>query len=139
MSLYAIVHGQEPTGPALVAVLNKVAPFDPPRYRDAWVEQAGDAIAIRVHTRTGGGNRECWCDGDDHICYGEANDAMTLHPWYVMDEDDDFDATYADWYFRVDPAGVDNETMQALVALAQPPVDMGARWQAAIAALKGAT
>lgn len=44
---------------------------------------------IVVHTRCGGGNREdyfpVWVEG---------------HPLYSHDEDDDFDCTYADIYFK---------------------------------------
>ena len=45
---------------------------------------------IRIHCRTGGGNRE-----------GYPNEILTKHPLYIQDEDDDFDCTYADYYFKL--------------------------------------
>lgn len=100
MSLYNALFGQNADAPKFLAILNHVAPFDPPRFRDCYF----DGEFIVVHTRTGGGNRECWCDeGSEHACFGAANDAMTTHPWYVRDVDDDFDSTYADWFFRPTP------------------------------------
>lgn len=123
MSLYNMVHGENAAGPALVSLLQSVQPFEVGRYRDAWVEVDGDKPVIRVHTRNGGGNRES---------YEYAIEAMQGHPWYLRDEDDDFDCTYADFYFAVDLVAIEPDTARAIVALAQPPVDVGARWQAAI-------
>lgn len=135
MSLYNLVHGENAAGPALVALLQSIQPFDVGRYRDAWVEVDGDKPVIRVHTRNGGGNRECWCESPEHHCLVDAIESMQAHPWYVKDEDDDFDYTYADFYFAVDLAAIKPDTARAVVALAQPPVDVGARWQAAIDAI----
>jgi len=45
-----------------------------------------------VHTRNGGGNRED---------YEDVFDEMSEHPWYSHDEDDSFDCTYANIYFKV--------------------------------------
>ena len=125
MSMYGMVFGQTAYGPALVGLLMRKQEFDVGRYRDAWVEQDGDALLIRVHTRNGGGNREDYDDG-----------SMAEHPWYVRDEDDSYDNTYADWWFRPALDELDPEDVEALVALAQPAVDMTARWEAAINALK---
>lgn len=61
---------------------------DIPRPRGCGIE---DGMII-VHTRTGGGNRES---------YEEENDKLTENEYYLRDEDDDFDSTYANWYFRV--------------------------------------
>jgi hypothetical protein len=57
---------------------------------------------IVVHTRNGGGNRED---------YEDVFDEMSEHPWYSHDEDDSFDCTYANIYFKVP------ETEQVLIAL----------------------
>jgi hypothetical protein len=58
---------------------------DVERFRDCYLE--GDKIC--VYTRTGGGNR------DDY-----PNEKLTSHPNYLYDEDDDFDSTYASYYFK---------------------------------------
>lgn len=142
MSLYNLIHGRNPAAPILLAVLNKVQPIDVGRFRDAWVEADGDQLVIRVHTRNGGGNRECWCEpAEDHWCLVEAIDSMQNHPWYLRDEDDDFDYTYADFYFVVDPAAtqaIHSELPELLVALAEGPVDVGERWRQAIEAISAA-
>lgn len=126
MSMYGMVFGQTEYGPALVALLMQRQEFDVGRYRDAWVEADGDAVLIRVHTRNGGGNREDYDDG-----------SMADHPWYVRDEDDSFDCTYADWWFKVPLDEIDPTIAEALIVIAQPAVDMTARWEAAIKAIGG--
>lgn len=126
--LYNLVFGENTYGEALVTLLNDVQAVNVGRYRDAWVEAAGDDLMIRVHTRNGGGNRE-WMD--------DAITSMEAHPWYVRDEDDDFDSTYADFWFRPDLTTLDPATARGLVDIAQAPVDMTERWQAAIDAIAG--
>lgn len=57
---------------------------------------------VSVHTRQGGGNRECYCDdyeSHEDYCLSENNDGMTNHPNYLSDADDDYDSTYATFYF----------------------------------------
>lgn len=125
--LYGLVLGENHAGPALVALLQERQPIEVGRYRDAWVEHEGDVLYVRVHTRNGGGNRE---DYDDP--------SMQAHPWYVRDADDDFDSTYCDYWFAPPLAELDPKVAEVLVALAQPPVDVGARWQAAIEAIRKA-
>jgi hypothetical protein len=124
MGLYNVMFGENQFGPVLVELVNKRQPIEVGRYRDAWVEAHGDRPLIRVHTRNGGGNRE---DYDDP--------SMQAHPWYVRDEDDDFDCTYADYWFAPDPDDLDQETMAALVTMAGDPVNMGERWRQAIDAI----
>jgi hypothetical protein len=137
--------GEHAEGEILVKILEVSAtgPFRVGRYRDAWVEAQGDVPTIRVHTRNGGGNRECWndaCDDmadvhvEDCLCWAIAS--LQAHPWYVRDEDDDFDSTYADFYF-VPKGEMGADVLPALVRIAGAPVDMGARWQAAIDAIGG--
>jgi hypothetical protein len=128
MSLYGLVFGQNPDADAWYDLLQSVQPFDSGRFRDIWVERDGDSPVIRLHTRNGGGNRED---------YEDAIESMRAHPWFVRDVDDDFDPTYADFYFRPDPAQIDQPTMMALVQAAGDPVDMDAAWQAVIDAIRG--
>ena len=61
-----------------------------PRFRDVWVDVGSESIVI--HTRTGGGNREE---------YQEENQKMAKHPGYRFDRDDDFDCTYADFFYEI--------------------------------------
>jgi len=129
VSLYNLVHGRSEIGPALVDVLQEVYPIEVGRYRDAWAEADGDTLLIRIHTRNGGGNRE---DYEPEI------ESMRAHPWFVRDADDDFDYTYADFYFKPPMDEIDPDLARVLVSWAQPPVDVGARWMAAIDAIKNA-
>lgn len=126
MSMYQLVFGQNEMGPALVALINEREPIQVGRYRDAWVEAEGDQLTIRVHTRSGGGNRE---DYDEQI------ESMRAHPWFVRDADDDFDCTYADFYFAPPIDELDADIARVLVESAQAPVDNTARWMAAIDAI----
>ena len=57
------------------------------RFRDVYFEDG----QIVLHTRTGGGNR------DD---YAGSNQELQDNEFYIHDEDDDFDSTYANFYFR---------------------------------------
>ena len=88
MSLYNALFGENADADKLMAILGtQVESFNVPRYRDCYF----DGTYIVVHTRTGGGNRED---------YETENDAMAAHPWYAHDEDDEFDSTYANFYFK---------------------------------------
>ena len=87
MSFYNLVHGENPMAHILLGLLG-LTRGDVPRYRDCY--WTGEYIC--VHTRTGGGNRESYQDG---------NDGLVMLPTYVRDEDDDFDSTYANFYFTV--------------------------------------
>lgn len=87
MSLYNLVHGENPLAVILLGLLG-LQREDVPRYRDCY--WTGERIA--VYTRTGGGNRES---------YSAENAAMCKLPAYDHDEDDDFDCTYATFFFRM--------------------------------------
>lgn len=141
MSLYNILHGKTGLGEIILALLDEANPRTTQyvRLRDGFVEEHDGQIILRLHTRSGGGNRECYCDNEyDHDvgCIATGNDWMEAHPWYLRDEDDDFDNTYADFYFTL-PA--DHELAAALADHASEHVDMGARWMATINALKAPT
>jgi hypothetical protein len=78
------------------------------RHRGTYLERdenTGEPVIV-VHTRNGGGNRECYQDDCDGQCTGcVQTDAIPALPTYLRDEDDDGDSTYANNYFRaVDPA-----------------------------------
>jgi hypothetical protein len=60
---------------------------------------------IAIHSRQGGGNRECFCEdygdtGHEDGCLAGNNEELESHPQYVADYDDDSDYTYATHYFR---------------------------------------
>jgi len=61
---------------------------DIPRLRGVGIDDG----KILIHTRTGGGNREG---------YEEQNNELTQNKYYISDEDDDFDCTYANFWFRI--------------------------------------
>jgi len=61
---------------------------DIPRLRGVGIDDG----KILIHTRTGGGNREN---------YEDKNNALASNEYYISDEDDDFDCTYANFWFRI--------------------------------------
>ena len=133
MALYDIAVGdghQHQRGAVLLALLGNPAVA---RFRDAWVEKGSDGQpVIAIYTRTGGGNRECYCGEygrthPDPDCYLAVNEELARHPLYIRDADDDFDSTYATFYFRSP-----DEVRDILTGAAGEPVNMSERWQAAI-------
>lgn len=89
MSLYNILFGMNSYADLLLAMLN-LDRSQTGRFRDCYTNNEGTEIII--HTRNGGGNREC---------YQETLDALSKHPNWIRDEDDGFDCTYADIHFSV--------------------------------------
>jgi len=95
MSLYNMLFGVNPLAGILLAML-AIDYKTVPRFRDCFLYEHDDGKrTIAIHTRTGGGNRED---------YWEENEAMAQHPLYMYDEDDDFDCTYATFYYRLPEA-----------------------------------
>lgn len=86
MSLYNALFGENFSQRDFLFELLDKTPDDFGRYRDIYVTDE----YIVVHTRCGGGNR------DD---YEDVFWEMEEHPLYIYDEDDDFDCTYANFYF----------------------------------------
>ena len=87
MSLYNILFGKNPDTAAILSALS-LSEASIQRFRDCWIDEDNNRIVI--YTRTGGGNREYF-----------PNEALTSHPLYLYDEDDDFDNTYASYYFSL--------------------------------------
>ncbi len=87
MSLYNMIFGMNPDSEKLLEFLGKTKE-DFGRFRNVYMEDG----YIVVHTRNGGGNRED---------YEDVFEEMSEHPWYSHDEDDSFDCTYANIYFKV--------------------------------------
>jgi hypothetical protein len=82
-----MLFGSNPNANDILSLLGKTQ-SDFGRYRNVFIEDN----FIVVHTRNGGGNR------DD---YYNVFEEMSEHPWYSHDEDDSFDCTYANIYFKV--------------------------------------
>lgn len=108
--LYNTLFGENNKAGFLLGLLGK-EPGDFGRYRDVYVTE--DYIV--VHTRCGGGNRES---------YEDVFDEMAEHPLYAYDEDDDFDCTYADIYFKY-PAGYE----EVLREMAKGTITPSEKWQ----------
>ncbi|MFD7705586.1 hypothetical protein [Streptomyces sp. NPDC059786] len=124
MSMYSLVAGdghQYDRGSILLAALGDP---DVGRFRDAWVEKGenGEPV-IAIYTRNGGGNRED---------YQSVIADLQGHPLYLRDTDDDFDSTYATFYFRTP-----DELSDQFREIAVEPVNMSERWLAVINALSG--
>lgn len=101
----------------LFSILN-LTPGDTGRYRDIYVINE----YIVIHTRNGGGNR------DD---YEEVFESLSQHPLYEYDEDDDFDCTYADIYFRWPESYED-----ILAEMAKGTVTPAEKWKLLFAAME---
>lgn len=105
MSLYNQIFGRNPFAGILLSAIG-LRHEDIARFRDCHLSQ--DRKHVIVLTRTGGGNREHYRDG---------NALLETHPLYVRDQDDEFDPTYAMFEFHV-PVGV----REALASLPQDAV-----------------
>ena len=97
--MYNILFGRNEVAPLILATLG-LTTANVARFRDAFISEG----KIAVYTRLGGGNRECYCEnGDKHDCYQAKIAFLQGHPNYLSDEDDDFDETYATFYFSIPP------------------------------------
>jgi hypothetical protein len=68
----------------------RISETDIPRYRGIFPDDNWEKICI--HTRTGGGNREC---------YERMNDKLRQNPYFLFDEDDKDDETYANFWYSI--------------------------------------
>lgn len=105
MSFYNMVHGYNSLAPLVLAMLG-ISTRDVPRFRDAFY----DGEYLCIYTRTGGGNRDTYENKarametypEYNTDYeGPWNEDLRALPGYVRDEDDDYDCTYATFYFKV--------------------------------------
>lgn len=140
-SMYAMVFGNTLEKLNVARLLG----FDPavfPRYRDLWLETVPDRkdeLVMVLYTRTGGGNRDE---------YADENEELRQLPGFIVDEDDDYDSTYATFRYRVSAASVDQSWLPehlrtevedywgALLAGAGEPTKSGDRWRAALERLE---
>lgn len=141
MSLYNAVFGVNPFSRALLKMLG-IQEDTIPRYRDCFLNEAGDEIII--YTRTGGGNRdfyesleECKSNYPEYFDKGEDptgpwNCDLRKLPGFKYDVDDSYDATYANFHYEIP---------EAFKGLAPILRDMGAsndptkQWKAMMEAL----
>ncbi|ACL42164.1 hypothetical protein Achl_4213 (plasmid) [Pseudarthrobacter chlorophenolicus A6] len=101
------VHGPYEPDPSLsegeILELAGIADANLGRHHGTYLERdedSGDPVIV-VHTRNGGGNRECYSDPCDGTCTGcIQTDAIPALPTYLRDTDDEDDRTYANNYFR---------------------------------------
>lgn len=139
--LYNVLFGMNPDSDKLLRVIG-LPPEDVYRFRDAYLTEAGE---VAIHTRGGGGNRECYCydyakdeqrteviDGEHHHpgCVVVSHDRMRTNPNYLRNEDDDFDYTYATFYFKVP---VEAKALLEELPLGITPAE---KWSALFAALQ---
>ncbi len=108
MSLYNMLNGIHPSAEIVISLLNTFSNDENfslanVRFRDAYLKN-GQMIML---TRTGGGNREKYCN---------ENNVITNHPLYIKNHDDDYDSTYALWYFKY-PDTMPNEVREELDSL----------------------
>lgn len=94
MNMYNLLFGRNPNADILLAIIG-LKRHEVERFRDCHMLQ--DEKQIVVYTRTGGGNRHDY-----------PNARLTQSPLYLHDEDDDFDSTYASYYFKF-PPGLEQE------------------------------
>lgn len=124
MSFYNMLLGMQPTAGVALAMLD-VDPSDIPRFRDAYVTIENDSLIIVLLTRTGGGNRES---------YEEGNNYLTTLPGYLYDEDDVFDSTYANFVFEVPEEY--RQLTKDLLAENSDPTTTVEKWQDLLAKLQ---
>lgn len=134
MSLYNALFGTHSGSTVFLAMLGLTS-NDVPRFRTCFLQD--DHIVI--HTRTGGGNRDYYdseescrsnypemfaTDGPNPE--GPWNSDLISNEFYVRDEDDDFDCTYANFYFRFPP---DYEAELKALAAGDPQPTPSEKWQ----------
>jgi len=112
MSLYNAVFKTQPAALIILKALG-AEPEKVPRIRDAWVTKDGDEFRLVIFTRTGGGNRQD---------YEEGNAYLRSLPGFVSDRDDEFDATFAKWSY-LPPESLPEATLGLILSMQDPDVE----------------
>ena len=118
MGMYNLIFGKNRNAKAILNAIG-LTEDDFYRFRDCYINKKQE---IAVYTRGGGSNRDCFCDDPDiheDGCVVPIQLLLCEHPLYLRDEDDDFDNTYATFYFRMPeeswlknvPSEIDKETL----------------------------
>ncbi len=121
MSLYNSLFGLNPAAHFLLSALG-LTTADVGRFRDCYLQQEGEELRIVIYTRNGGGNREA---------YEGVTAALQAHRCYLDDRDDDFDCTYASYFFAVP-----EKFKSAMGVFAAETVEPGQKWNNLIEGLK---
>lgn len=104
MSLYNMMNGMNASGAVVFSPFLPIRADKFPRFRDIFTsdEEAPTKGDLYIYTRMGGGNAECWENGDDD-CNCPACCAAKLEdlPECIAAYDDDFDCTYKTFVFKV--------------------------------------
>ena len=102
MSLYNLLHGMNPKTSELLNMIGLNINMIP-RFRDCYEE---DEIII-ILTRTGGGNRDFYEDKEtneanypEYNYQGPFNEDLRQNSYFIEDKNEEFDTTYAEFYFR---------------------------------------
>ena len=85
MTMYNMLFGKNADTKSILATIGLKEGYIE-RFRDCWI----DGNEICILTRTGGWTREDF-----------PNVILTSNSYYMYDEDDDFDRTYAIYHFRI--------------------------------------
>lgn len=142
MSLYNALFGVNGNAGLLLMSLG-ITEADVPRFRDCYL----DDDRLVIHTRTGGGNRDYYeseesCR-DEYPEYFKGGDDDPSGPWnvdlrklpgYLYDRDDDYDSTYANFYFTPAEGLV---TLCDRLTNGEKTVPPAERWQKLLEDLKG--
>lgn len=140
MSFYNMLFGVNSAAPMLLSCLG-FTKDDIPRFRDCAIE--GNNIVI--HTRTGGGNRDYYeseeCCRINYPDYfngvanpsGPWNSTLANNAFFLRDQDDDYDCTYANFYFRFPDEYAADLTALAERSETYKPSD---KWQALLKAME---
>jgi len=131
--MYNILFGRNPHAKLILATLG-LTEKDIGRFRDAFVSEG----KIAIYTRLGGNNRQCWCANEEEHQQGWCGETyvkrLQSHPNYLYDEDDDFDNTYATFYFSLPP-----KYEAILREMDQGVFDPDKRWQEKLTEIEGAS
>lgn len=144
--MYNMIFGRHALADILMGMLAAAesgTSFTIGRHRDAWLEldEKGEP-RITVYTRNGGPNREHITRsgnpaGPEHTCLGcIMTHVIPLHPNYLGDKDDEFDATYARIFYSVPLADGAREHFIEKARehgfVYDKPLDTDARWKESI-------
>lgn len=105
MSLYNLLNGVNNNAFLLLKILG-IDRNDIPRFRDCFLTEEGN---ICIYTRTGGGNRDYYESeeihqenyGNEYDYTGPYNEDLRENPYFIRDKDEDYDCTYANFYFSI--------------------------------------
>lgn len=138
MSLYNQVFGFDPLSHMLIKALH-VNPLHVPRFRDCFLLDG----KIAIYTRTGGNNRSInetpWVFEGKVIPRTVApdnwNSICAAHPDYLGTEDDEYDNTYAFWWFRYPTSPEIHDALTAIAKDHERPRP-STRWKALTESMK---